>query len=318
MSLKKYFEFVEIQTSALSIYAYALGAAFIFFYFNHWNLLNSIIFFISEMIMDNMITAINNVMDYILAKDQKSKAENVIAKENISLPVAFTYITVMLVISAALGLWLCFRTNWVLFFAGGLLFLIVLSYTSGPFPISRMPIGEFICGIAQGMGVPFLFAYINDNYKQIMTLDFFRLHNGNWSFSLNGSLTTVLALIVICIPSICYNSNVMLANNLSDVEADRKNERATLPVVFGKFKANWLYRFFGYIPFLFIVIAVIFKMSPILSLLTLLTYPKIHKNIEAFIAHPSKSQTFPLALQNYKIFIVVQAITIFLGTLIHF
>ena len=257
-------------------------------------------------------------MDYILAKDEQSKADSVIVKENISLPLAFTYITVLLIISAILGLWLCFRTNWVLFFAGGLLFLIVLSYTSGPFPISRMPIGEFICGIAQGMGVPFLFAYVNDNYKQIMTLNFLRLNNGDWTFSLNGSLTTVLALIVICIPSICYNSNVMLANNLSDVEADKRNERATLPVVFGRFKANWLYQFFGYIPFICIIIAVIFKMAPILSLLTLLTFPKIHKNIKAFIAHPNKSKTFPLSLQNYKLFIAVQAATIFVGAIIHF
>lgn len=35
MSFKKYCKFVEIQTSALSLYAYALGAGFIFFYFNH-------------------------------------------------------------------------------------------------------------------------------------------------------------------------------------------------------------------------------------------------------------------------------------------
>lgn len=318
MSIKKYFKFVEIQTSALSIYAYALGAAFIYYYFGHWNWLNSLVFFISEMILDNMITAINNVMDYIMAKDEKSKNNSVIVKEKISLPTAFTYITVLLLVSAALGLWLCYRTNWVLFFAGGLLFLIVLSYTSGPFPISRMPIGEFICGIAQGMGVPFLFAYINDNYQKIMTLNFYHLSNGNWFFTLNGSLYAVLALIVICIPSICYNSNVMLANNLSDVEEDKKNERATLPVVFGKKKADWLYRFFGYLPFIFIIVAVIFRISPILSLLTLLTFPKIHKNIQTFIAQPIKSQTFPLALQNYKIFIAIQAATIFVGALIHF
>lgn len=318
MSIRKYFEFVEIRTSALSLYAYALGAAFIFYCFNHWNWLNSLVFFISEMILDNMITAINNVMDYIMAKDEKSKNKSVLVTENISLPLAFTYITILLLIAAALGIWLCLKTNWVLFFAGGLLFLIVLSYTSGPFPISRMPIAEFICGIAQGMGVPFLFAYINDNYQKIMTLNFTRLANGEWSFNLNGSLTTVLALIVLCVPSIFYNSNVMLANNLSDVDEDKRNERATLPVVFGRKKAAWLYRFFGYTPFLFIIIMPFFKMAPWLILLTLATFPKIRKNIEAFIAHPSKAKTFPLALQNYNLFVGVQALTIFVGALIHF
>ncbi|EEJ71145.1 UbiA family prenyltransferase [Lactobacillus ultunensis] len=318
MSIRKYFKFVDIKTSALSLYAYALGAAFIFYYFNNWNWLNSLIFFISEMILDNMITAINNVMDYILAKDKTSKQKSVLVTENISLPLAFTYIGILLLIAAILGIWLCFRTNWVLFFAGGLLFLIVLSYTSGPFPISRMPIGEFVCGIAQGMGVPFLFTYINDNYQKIMTLNFNRLSNGEWTFGLTGSLTTVFALVVLCIPSICYNSNVMLANNMSDVSEDRKNERATLPVVFGKMKADWLYRFFGYIPFLFIIIMPFFKMAPWLVLLTLATFPKVKQNIETFIAHPDKVKTFPSALQNYTIFVLVQAITIFVGALIHF
>lgn len=270
------------------------------------------------MILDNMITAINNTMDYVLAKDENCKKKSVLVTEHISLTQAFAVIGILLIISAVLGIWLCLRTNWVLFFAGGLLFLIVLTYTSGPFPISRMPIGEFICGIAQGMGVPFLFVYINDNYTKIMTLNFTHLNNGDWTFSLTGSLTAVITLIILCVPSIFYNSNVMLANNLSDVDEDKKNERATLPVVFGKTKAVYLYRFFGYAPFVFMLIMPFLKIVPWFSLLTLATFPKIRKNIETFINHPNKATTFALALQNYSLFVSVQAITIFVGTLLHF
>ena len=64
MSLKKYFKFVDIKTSILSLYAYALGAAFIFYYLGNWNWQNALVFFFAEMIQDNMVTGINNVMDY--------------------------------------------------------------------------------------------------------------------------------------------------------------------------------------------------------------------------------------------------------------
>ena len=84
MSLKKYFKFVDIKTSILSLYAYALGAAFIFYYLGNWNWQNALVFFFAEMIQDNMVTGINNVMDYRHAKTEQTRKQNVMEKENIS------------------------------------------------------------------------------------------------------------------------------------------------------------------------------------------------------------------------------------------
>lgn len=64
MSLKKHFKFVDIKTSILSLDAYALGAAFIFYYLGA----KCLGFLFAEMIQDNMVTGINNVMDYRHAK----------------------------------------------------------------------------------------------------------------------------------------------------------------------------------------------------------------------------------------------------------
>lgn len=317
MSIKKYFKFVEIQTSALSLFGFALSAVFIYYYLGHWNLLNAIVFFIAEMIMDNMITGINNVMDYIMAKDEKSRNDSVIVKENLSIKVVFAYIIVLMTISAIMGVWLCYKTNWLLFFMGGLLFLIVGSYTSGPFPISRMPIGEFVSGIAQGFGVPFLFAYVNDNFKQMATLNFYQL-NHNWNFTLSGSLTIIIAFILLCYPSMTLTANVMLANNMSDEKQDKLNDRYTLPVVFGMKKAAIMYKIFAYSQYLAIILMVILKMAPILYLLTLLTFPKVRKNVNAFVENPVKNKTFPTALENYRIVVGMQTITMLIGALLHF
>lgn len=318
MSLKKYFKFVDIKTSILSLYAYALSASFIFFYLGHWNWINALVFFIAEMIQDNMVTAINNVMDYRHAKTEKTRNQNVMAKENISMRKAISVIIILMAISITAGIWLCFRTNWILFFAGGALFVIVCCYTAGPFPIDKTPIGEVVCGIAQGLGVPFLFAYVNDNWQKLITLDFKQVSNGSFVFSIQGSLTAMIAIILVCYPSMMYNSGVMLANNMADEENDKLDHRYTLPIVFGRKKAIFLYRFLGYTPYIAIIIAVILRMMPILTLLTLLTFPKVKNNVEVFIANPGKGTTFPTSLANYRIVIGTQAITIFIGSLLHF
>lgn len=185
------------------------------------------------------------------------------------------------------------------------------------FLLIRMPIGEFVCGITQGMGGPFLFAYVNDNYNQLMTLNFKQVTNGI-DFSIHGSLTALIAIFLVCYPSIMYNSGVMLANNMSDVKNDKLDHRYTLPIVFGEKTANWLYRFYGYTPFLAIILAVALKMAPILSLLSLATLPIVKRNVEAFIAKPGKGTTFPTSLANYRLVIGMQAITIFAGALLHF
>lgn len=317
VSIKKYFRFVEIQTSALSLFGFALSAVFIYYYLGHWNLVNATVFFVAEMIMDNMITGINNVMDYIMAKDEKSRNDSVIVKEDISIKIAFIYIIGLMTISAICGVWLCWRTNWLLFFMGGLLFLIVGSYTSGPFPISRMPIGEFVSGIAQGFGVPFLFAYVNDNFKQMAILNFYQV-NHNWNFTLTGSLTIIIAFILLCYPSMALTANVMLANNMSDHEQDRINARYTLPVVFGMKKAAILYKTFAYSQYFAIILMVILKMAPTFYLLTLLTFPKVRKNVNTFVNNPQKRTTFPTALENYRIVVGMQTITMLIGALVHF
>ena len=110
----------------------------------------------------------------------------------------------------------------------------------------------------------------------------------------------------------------MLANNISDMENDKLDHRYTLPIVFGKKKAFNLYRFMGYTPFIAIVLAVILRMAPILLLLTLITIPKVRKNVEGFIANPGKGTTFLSSLANYRMVIGMQAITMFVGKLLNF
>lgn len=312
MTLKQYFRFVKIHTSTLSLFGYGLGAAIIYLLNGNWNWQNSLIFFVASMIFDNMITGVNTVMDYVMAKDERFKEISVMTVENISVKQAFSVIGLMVTLGAGLGLWLCFRTNWMLFFLGGAMFLIFAFYTSGPFPISRMPLGEAFSGTAQGLGIPFLFVFVNDNYNRLLALNFTPAANG-YNFSITGNLRDLITVVLICVPAWLYTSNVMLADNLSDRVLDEANGRHTLPVVFGAKKALLLYQTLAYLPYLFIAAAALLHITPYLSLLSLLTFPLIRKNVETFRKRQVKSETFVTALQNFQIVTTAQIITIALG-----
>lgn len=317
MTIKQYLRFVKIHTSVLSLFGYVLGAAIIFFIGGSWNLQNSLIFFVGSMIFDNMITGVNTVMDYVMAKDDHFKEISVMTVEHISVKQAFSVIGAMVTIGAGLGLWLCFRTNWMLFFLGGAMFLIFAFYTAGPFPISRMPLGEIFSGTAQGLGIPFLFIFINGNYNELLALNFTPAANG-YNFTISGNVLTLLTVVLICVPAWLLTSNVMLADNLSDRVLDKANGRHTLPVVFGADKALVLYQVLAYLPYIFIAVTGILHIAPYMSLLSLLTFPLVRKNVQTFLHKQVKSETFVTALQNFQIVVTAQAITIFLGTLLHF
>ncbi len=318
MNFKQYAKFADIETWSFSFYGYFLGALYILFYLKpgHWNWLNALVFFVCEMIFDNMITGINHTMDYLTAKDEKTKRNSPIETDHISIRTALIYIYVLMTIACIGGLWLCFRTNWVMFFVGGLIFLITVTYTSGPFPICRTPIGESICGLAQGLGVPFLFVYVNNNFKQLMTLNF--NWTGDWQFILTGSLMNLLAIFFISLPSVSLNSGVLLANNIADHDRDKKNGRATMPIVFGIPKAIIVYRILEYLPYLAIIVSVVFRFAPYTTILTLGTIPWVKKNTDKFIAKPDKQKTFMTSIFNFHIVVVTEIITMLVGYLIHF
>lgn len=220
----------------------------------------------------------------------------------------------MLIISTIFGIILIMRTNILLLFLGGICFIVGIFYTFGPLPLSPMPLGELFSGLTQGFGLPLILIYVNGNQKALFNLTF----NHDWTYQLDGSIIGILASFMVSYGLICYIFNVMLANNLSDMDADIKNQRLTLPIVVGKKSAIWLYQFVGYSPFVVVIICVICHFLPITALLTLVSAIKIVPNIKLFARHQSKSETFETAIQNNMLFNSALTISTVLGTLIGF
>jgi len=298
MSVKIFFKLVEIQTKLASLFPFLLGTLFAVYYFNAFDLINTLLFFIAMIIFDMTTTAINNLMDYQKAKDQGYKDEvNVIGQENIPEKRIIRLIISMLVAATFLGLMLVVRTNIILLIIGAACFFIGVFYTFGPVPISRMPLGEPISGLVMGFGIFFIAAFVNINDPTLLSLVF-----AGQNFILEGNMVSIISLFFVSLPTVFLIANIMLANNTCDLEEDVVNHRYTLPFYIGKKQAVQLFNVLVYLSYLVIVLAVLLRLLHPILLLLLGTIVPMRKNLVAYNEKQVKSETFVISIKNIILF----------------
>ena len=313
MGITSFFKLVEIQTKVASIIPYLVGTVFALYKFDNFNMKNAILLFLSMIIFDMTVTAINNYVDYIKAIKKEGfgyEEHNAITKYGLKPKTVLGIIIVMLIVSSLLGILLFLNTNIIILLVGLVCFTIGIFYSFGPIPISRTPFGEIFSGVTMGFFITFLAIYIHIFDKGILNIS---IIDGNFELMIN--LKVIISIFVISIPLIVGISNIMLANNICDMEDDFINRRFTLPIYIGKENALTIFKCLYYIGFVGISIAVILKVLPIVSLLTLLVLIQINKNIKSFYILQSKKDTFILAVKNFILLNVTYVFTIVLGIL---
>lgn len=313
MGIISFLKLVEIQTKVASIIPYLVGTVFALYKFDNFNMKNAILLFLSMIIFDMTVTAINNYVDYIKAIKKEGfgyEEHNAITKYGLKPKTVLGIIIVMLIVSSSLGILLFLNTNIIILLVGLLCFTIGIFYSFGPIPISRTPFGEIFSGVTMGFFITFLAIYIHIFDKGILNIS---IIDGNFELMIN--LRVIISIFVISIPLIVGISNIMLANNICDMEDDFINRRFTLPIYIGKVNALTIFKCLYYIGFVGISIGVILKVLPIVSLLTLLVLIPINKNIKSFYILQSKKDTFILAVKNFILLNVTYIFTIVLGIL---
>ncbi len=298
MPITTFFKLVEIQTKLASLFPFLLGTLFAAYYFNAFNLINTLIFFVAMLIFDMATTAINNLMDYQKAKDKGYKDEvNVIGQEKIPEKLVIRLIIGMLIVAMLLGFLLVFRTNIILLVIGAGCFFIGIFYTFGPIPISRMPLGEPISGLVMGFGIFFIAAFVTIKDTNLLSLLF-----SEQSFILEGNMLSILSLFFVSLPTVFLIANIMLANNTCDLEQDIVNHRYTLPFYIGKKQAVQLFNGLVYLSYVVIVLAVLLGLLHPVLLLLLGTIIPMRKNLAVYNDKQVKSETFVIAIKNIVLF----------------
>ena len=304
MSIPVFLELVELRTKLASLFPFTLGVLFSLYYFSAFNGINTVLFFIAMVIFDMATTAINNTVDYVKAENMEYKdQENILGKAGLSVKQVTYLIVVMIVLSAGIGLVLVYRTNLLLLIIGAICFAVGVLYTFGPFPISRMPLGEVMSGLTMGFGIFFIAVFINVPSSFITALVI------EWpEFALTGSLQNIAAIFLASLPLVFTIANIMLANNICDYETDITNHRYTLTFYIGKPIAVRLYAWLYYGAFAASMLAVLVGVNSVFMVGIWIIFPIIQKNIQKFTDKQDKATTFALAIKNLILYHGMQII----------
>ena len=310
MSINKFFQLVEIKTKLASLIPFSLGSVYAIYRYKSFNLNNFIIMFISLIAFDMATTAINNYIDNAKAKDNSANI-NLISKYGISKSKVLLIIFALLTIAAIAGIMLTLNTNIVVLLLGVVSFIVGILYTFGPIPISRMPLGEVFSGFFMGFIIIFLSVYIHIYDTNIIILTY---QNNILSVGIN--VLEILSIFLVSIPSIVGIANIMLANNICDVEEDILNKRFTLPYYIGRPMALSLFKLLYYIGYVDLIVLVVLKMLPLASLIMLLTFIVVNRNIKIFEDKPIKSENFILSVKNFVLMNAIQVVVIGVAAII--
>lgn len=314
MKLRSFLKLVEIQTKAASVVPFALGTAFALYEFHKFKLMNFLIMFISLFSFDMATTAINNYIDYKKANrtyGYNYEKHNAIARDNLKESSVIAVIVMLLIIASISGLILFIKTNIIVLLIGMLSFLVGILYSFGPIPISRMPLGEIFSGFFMGFVIVFLSTFIHVYDQNIAILSY---QNSMLKIELN--IIEIIRIFLISVPAILGIANIMLANNICDIEDDKENMRYTLPIYIGKENSLKLFKVLYYIAYVDILVLLITKILPLISILIFLTFFFVNKNIKEFYKKQTKKDTFVLSVKNFLIINMAEIITIVIGLII--
>ena len=313
MKVKAFFKLVEIQTKVASVIPFLTTLLYVLYSTKQLNGVNMVIMFLSMVLFDMTVTALNNYYDYKNAEKKHGynyEIHNSIVQYSLKSGTVKAVIAVMFVISAALGLLLVYRTNFITLLLGAACFAIGIAYSYGPMPISRTPFGEIFSGLTMGLGIPLITYYSNVFDKDVLQLT---LSNRVLTFSFD--VYSIAGILLVSLPAVFCIANIMLANNICDIEDDLPNKRYTLPIVVGKAKAVTLLKLLFALSYVAIIAAVVLRALPLYSLLSLLSIIPLTKNVKAFVANPTKKDTFGAIVGSFVLINVSLALTIGLGVL---
>lgn len=297
MSIKIFFELVEIKAKTASVLPFLIGLCYSYYHYGQIHLGYVAIYFIAMFIFNMAVDILDNYNDFKNATDVHDYKEktNVIGRENLSLVMIRWMIISMILFSAGLGIWLASQVGWPLLWMGLYCYLVGIFYSSGPRPLSSLPLGEFFSGFTMGMMISLITVYLNAS-------DIFQ-----WQAQ------ELLNIAVIALPNTMWIANLMLANNICDLEEDQNNNRYTLVHYLGKPKALKLFVLLNAIALISIGASVLLKIAPVTVLLSYLIVPFIWKQTNIFLQKQEKLVTFSTAIKILAIGSTVQVLTYFIG-----
>lgn len=297
MSLNVFLELVEIKAKTASILPMLLGVCLSAYYFESVNIVYSVLFFIAMLLFNMAVDMMDNYNDYNHAIDTEDykKNTNIIGRESISPRLVLGLLLSFSIVAALIGIFLVTQVGLPLLWMGIFCFAIGILYSSGPFPLSGLPVGELASGFTMGFMIVLISVYINT----------YQVFNWTWE--------NIAIVFLIALPDELWISNLMLANNLCDAGEDEDNHRHTIIHFIGRRAGLFAFALKNVLAFAAIIAAVMIDLAPWQTLLTLLIIPFVVKQTRLLFAKQVKRETFPCAVKILLIGSLVQVVTYAIG-----
>ena len=304
MTFKGFLELVEPKTSISVTFPFLIGLFYVIYNFNHVNWLNTIVFLLAAFSFHLFVNIHDNYQDYKNANEDAEhwkKNTNAIGVNNLSMNGLKIFMIILVGFSTLCGIWLVYRTGWILLIIGIFCFAVGYFYAAGPRPISSTPWGEFFSGFTMGFGICIIAVYINIAHTPV---------SFNWDLCWRVFLASGICTFAI--------SNLLLANNIADEEEDKILQRKTIVYYLGRKNSSRLFIIHYIAGYACLVASVGLGNLPKLSLLVLLSIPIVAKNSDTFLKRPVKKETFVMAIKNLVTLATFSIIFMGLGTILHF
>jgi len=162
--------------------------------------------------------------------------------------------------------------------------IFILFYTSH---LTR--VGSGMAEIAAGLGL-----------ATLPVLGTFIILNGQFTFQ----------ALFASIPSGFLVANLLLMNEFPDSEADKSNNRRTLPIILGHKGAAIVYSSLNILTYLWIIFGVIFHLMPAWTLIALLTLPLGIKAISGSLNFKSFPELIPAQAANVMTVLMTQLLLV--------
>lgn len=162
----------------------------------------------------------------------------------------WTGVAVAVAISAATGIWLFTIAGWPILVIGVVSVLAMLTYVGGPLPYGYRGLGELMVFVFFG-----LVATVGTRFA----------HDGS-----AGASAWVLGVVMGCLAAA-----ILMANNIRDIDTDRRAGKRTLAVIIGVERSRTLYTALLLVPFGLIALGAAIGWVPTLAGLAVVLMPMV-------------------------------------------
>ncbi|MBA2878296.1 1,4-dihydroxy-2-naphthoate octaprenyltransferase [Anoxybacillus kamchatkensis] len=171
-------------------------------------------------------------------------------------------------VAMLLGVYICVNSSWWVAVIGTICMAAGYFYTGGPIPIAYTPFGELAAGFFMGLTIILISFFIQ-----------------------TGTMTTTPVLV--SVPISILVGAILLANNIRDLDGDKKSGRKTLAILLGRKRAIWLLGGMFVTSFLWIVLLVFTETISPWTLLVLFSVPKAWQATKGFIGKTKPIDMMP-------------------------